>query len=341
MIITQTPFRMSFFGGGTDMESFFTKHGGAVLSTTFDKYCYVNVRHLPRFFDYSTELSYSRTERVTNIQDIEHPAIRNAMQMLNMQEIRLTYEADLPARSGLGTSSSFAVGMLSAFYALKGKYASKKQLADEAIYLERVLCDEAGGWQDQIAASYGGFNRIDFNTDGTYDVLPVIISPERKKKLNDNLMMFFTGFTRFSSDVQKANSSTLETQAEKENRLLEMLSLVDQAENILTNKNVDLDEFGKLLDHTWKLKRQTGSAVSTNNIDELYARGMAAGALGGKLLGAGGGGFLVFYVQPQYQKAVREAMNDLLYIPFKFEDGGSRVIHYTPETFVPLEDRGE
>lgn len=341
MIITQTPFRMSFFGGGTDMESFFTKHGGAVLSTTFDKYCYVNVRHLPRFFDYSTELSYSRTERVTNIQDIEHPAIRNAMQMLNMQEIRLTYEADLPARSGLGTSSSFAVGMLSAFYALKGKYASKKQLADEAIYLERVLCDEAGGWQDQIAASYGGFNRINFNTDGTYDVLPVIISPERKKKLNDNLMMFFTGFTRFSSDVQKANSSTLETQAEKENRLLEMLSLVDQAENILTNKSVDLDEFGKLLDHTWKLKRQTGSAVSTNNIDELYARGMAAGALGGKLLGAGGGGFLVFYVQPQYQKAVREAMNDLLYIPFKFEDGGSRVIHYTPETFVPLEDREE
>ena len=341
MIITQTPFRMSFFGGGTDMESFFTKHGGAVLSTTFDKYCYVNVRHLPRFFDYSTELSYSRTERVTNIQDIEHPAIRNAMQMLNMQEIRLTYEADLPARSGLGTSSSFAVGMLSAFYALKGKYASKKQLADEAIYLERVLCDEAGGWQDQIAASYGGFNRINFNTDGTYDVLPVIISPERKKKLNDNLMMFFTGFTRFSSDVQKANSSTLETQAEKENRLLEMLSLVDQAENILTNKSVDLAEFGKLLDHTWKLKRQTGSAVSTNNIDELYARGMAAGALGGKLLGAGGGGFLVFYVQPQYQKAVREAMNDLLYIPFKFEDGGSRVIHYTPETFVPLEDRGE
>ena len=335
MIITQTPFRMSFFGGGTDMESFFTKHGGAVLSTTFDKYCYVNVRHLPRFFDYSTELSYSRTERVTNIQDIEHPAIRNAMQMLNMQEIRLTYEADLPARSGLGTSSSFAVGMLSAFYALKGKYASKKQLADEAIYLERVLCDEAGGWQDQIAASYGGFNRINFNTDGTYDVLPVIISPERKKKLNDNLMMFFTGFTRFSSDVQKANSSTLETQAEKENRLLEMLSLVDQAENILTNKSVDLDEFGKLLDHTWKLKRQTGSAVSTNNIDELYARGMAAGALGGKLLGAGGGGFLVFYVQPEHQDAVRWAMRDLMYIPFEFEDGGTRVIHYTPETYEP------
>lgn len=339
MIITQTPFRMSFFGGGTDMESFFIKHGGAVLSTTFDKYCYVNVRHLPRFFDYSTELSYSRTERVTSIEDIEHPAIRNAMKMLDMHEIRLTYEADLPARSGLGTSSSFAVGMLNAFYALKGKYADKKKLADEAIYLERVLCEEAGGWQDQIAASFGGFNRINFNTDGTYDVLPVIISPERKKNLNDNLMMFFTGFTRFSSDVQKANAGTKETQEAKEKRYLEMLSLVDKAEQILTDKNTDLDNFGRLLDHTWKLKKQTGSAVSTNSIDALYEKGMQAGALGGKLLGAVGGGFLVFYVQPEYQEAVKEAMKELMYIPFRFEDGGTRVIHYTPETYVPLEDK--
>lgn len=339
MIITQTPFRMSFFGGGTDMESFFIKHGGAVLSTTFDKYCYVNVRHLPRFFDYSTELSYSRTERVTSIEDIEHPAIRNAMKMLDMHEIRLTYEADLPARSGLGTSSSFAVGMLNAFYALKGKYADKKKLADEAIYLERVLCEEAGGWQDQIAASFGGFNRINFNTDGTYDVLPVIISPERKKNLDDNLMMFFTGFTRFSSDVQKANAGTKETQEAKEKRYLEMLSLVDKAEQILTDKNTNLDDFGRLLDHTWKLKKQTGSAVSTNSIDALYEKGMQAGALGGKLLGAGGGGFLVFYVQPEYQEAVKEAMKELMYIPFRFEDGGTRVIHYTPETYVPLEDK--
>ena len=339
MIITQTPFRMSFFGGGTDMESFFKKHGGAVLSTTFDKYCYVNVRHLPRFFDYSTELTYSKIERVKNIQDIEHPAIRNAMKMLDMHEMRLTYEADLPARSGLGTSSSFAVGMLNAFYALKGKYADKKKLSDEAIYLERKLCQEAGGWQDQIAASFGGFNRINFNTDGTYDVLPVIISPERKKTLNDNLLMFFTGFTRFSSDVQKANASMKETQDVKEKRLLEMLSLVDKAEHILTDKNADLDDFGRMLDYTWKLKRQTGSAVSTNSIDALYDKGIQAGALGGKLLGAGGGGFLVFYVQPDYQKAVKEAMDDLLYIPFRFEDGGTRVIHYTPESYVPLEER--
>lgn len=331
MIISQTPFRMSFFGGGTDMESFFRENGGAVLSTTFDKYCYVNVRHLPQFFDYSTELSYSKTERVTNIEDIQHPAIRNAMKMLDMHEIRLSYEADLPARSGLGTSSSFAVGMLNAFYALKGKYADKRKLADEAIYLERVLCQEAGGWQDQIAASFGGFNRINFNADG-YEVLPVIISPERKKRLNGNLMMFFTGFTRFSSDIQKANAAG---RADKTTQLKEMLTLVDKAEQILTDKERELDDFGRLLDYTWQLKRQTGSAVSNTGIDALYAKGIAAGALGGKLLGAGGGGFLVFYVQPERQDAVRRAMHELLYIPFHFEDGGTRIIHYTPEDYVP------
>ena len=331
MIITKTPFRMSFFGGGTDMENYFRENGGAVLSTTFDKYCYVNVRHLPRFFDYSTELSYSKTERVTSVEEIQHPAIRNAMKMLDMHEIRLTYEADLPARSGLGTSSSFAVGMLNAFYALKGKYADKKKLADEAIYLERKLCQEAGGWQDQIAASFGGFNRINFNADG-YEVLPVIISPERKKQLNENLMMFFTGFTRFSSDVQKANASGKNN---KEKQLGEMFALVDEAEKVLTNKESNLDEFGRLLDYTWKLKRQTGAAVSTNSIDEFYEKGIKAGALGGKLLGAGGGGFLVFYVRPEHQNSVKNAMDNLMHIPFRFEDGGTRVIHYTPETYEP------
>lgn len=331
MIITKTPFRMSFFGGGTDMENYFKENDGAVLSTTFDKYCYVNVRHLPRFFCWSTELSYSQSERVTNINDIQHPAIRNAMKMLDMHEIRLTYEADLPARSGLGTSSSFAVGMLNAFYALKGKYADKKKLADEAIYLERVLCNEAGGWQDQIAASFGGFNRINFNANG-YEVLPVIISPERKKQLNNNLMMFFTGFTRFSSVVQKANASGKE---DKKAKLRMMYELVAEAEKVLTDKYANLDDFGRLLDTTWKLKRTTGAAVSTNSIDNLYAKGVEAGALGGKLLGAGGGGFLLFYVQPEKQDAVRWAMRDLMYIPFEFENGGTRVIHYTPETYEP------
>lgn len=331
MIITQTPFRMSFFGGGTDMESFFKENGGAVLSTTFDKYCYVNVRHLPRFFDYSTELSYSKIERVTDVEAIQHPLIRNAMKMLDMHEIRLTYEADLPARSGLGTSSSFAVGMLNAFYALKGKYADKKRLADEAIYLERVLCAESGGWQDQIAASFGGLNRINFTADG-YEVLPVIISPERKRQLNDNLLMFFTGFTRFSSDVQKVNR--LDDRG-KRAQLREMYLLVDEAEKVLTDKSGDLDEFGRLLDHTWKLKRQTGSAVSTDSIDGLYSKGIRAGALGGKLLGAGGGGFLIFYVRPERRESVMQAMSDLLHIPFRFENGGTKVIHYSPEQYGP------
>lgn len=332
MIITKTPFRMSFFGGGTDMENYFKEYGGAVMSTTFDKYCYVNVRHLPRFFEYTTELSYAKTERVTDVEDIQHPLIRNAMKMLDMHEIRLTYEADLPARSGLGTSSSFAVGTLNAFYALKGKFADKKRLADEAIYLERVLCNESGGWQDQIAASFGGFNRINFNADG-YEVFPVIISPERKKQLNNNLLMFFTGFTRFSSDVQKANK--LDDKS-KLAQLREMYSLVDEAEKVLTDKDADLDDFGRMLDHTWRLKRQTGAAVSTNSIDELYSRGTKAGALGGKLLGAGGGGFLVFYVQPEYRESVMQAMSDLLYIPFQFENGGTRVVYYSPEQYVPV-----
>ncbi len=333
MIITKTPFRMSFFGGGTDMKEFFSEYGGAVLSTTFDKYCYVNVRHLPRFFDYSTELSYAKTERVTDVEAIQHPAIRNAMKMLNMHEIRLTYEADLPARSGLGTSSSFAVGMLNAFYALKGKYADKKKLADEAIFLERNLCNEVGGWQDQIAAAFGGMNRINFNKDGTYDVIPIIIHPDRKKQLNDNLLMFFSGFTRFSSDMQKVNAVGY---AEKIVQLREMMKLVDEAEHVLTNKQSDLDEFGRLLDRTWRLKRQTGGAITTNSIDALYEKGIKAGALGGKLLGAGGGGFLLFYVKPEQRETVKEAMNDLLYVPFKFEDGGTRVIHYTPEVYEPM-----
>lgn len=331
MIITQTPFRMSFFGGGTDMPEFFRENGGAVLSTTFDKYCYVTVRHLPRFFDYKTHLTYSKMEYVNTYDEIQHPAIRNAMQYLDMHEIRMTYESDLPARSGLGTSSSFAVGMLNAFYSLKGKYVGKKKLADDAIYLERELCKEAGGWQDQIAASFGGFNRINFSGNG-YEVLPIIISPERKQQLNDNLLMYFTGFTRFSSEIQKANHVTAD---EKKQQLREMLSLVDEAEMVLTNKHSNLDEFGRLLDHTWKLKRQTGSKISTDTIDLIYQKAIAAGALGGKLLGAGGGGFFIFYVEPEKKAPVQQAMSQLMNVPFEFETSGTTVVHYTPESYEP------
>lgn len=333
MIITQTPFRMSFFGGGTDFPEFYKQHGGAVISTTFDKYCYVNVRHLPRFFDYSTELSYSKTERVTSTDDIRHPAIREAMKYLDMHELRLSYEADLPARSGLGTSSSFAVGMLNAFYALKGKYADKKRLADDAIYLERVLCNEAGGTQDQIAASYGGLNRINFSAEG-YTVNPIIISPDRKEQLNRNLILFFTGFSRFSSDIQASTRNAIE---DKGKQLLEMLDLVDEAERVLTTKS-NLNEFGRLLDHTWRLKRGITSQISTDSIDDLYRKAVQAGAVGGKLLGAGGGGFLLFYVEEDKRENLKKAMDHLLYVPFEFENTGTRVIHYTPESYTPREE---
>lgn len=328
MIITKTPFRMSFFGGGTDMPAFFKKYGGAVISTTFDKYCYVTVRHLPPFFKYTTELSYAKIERVKNIDKIKHPAVRNAMKMLDMHELRITYEADLPARTGLGTSSSFSVGLLHAFYALKGKHPDKKQLSDDAIRLERELCNEAGGWQDQIAAAYGGLNRISFHADG-YTVTPVAITPARKEELNANLMLFFTGFTRLSSEIQEAN-------AKRRNRTKEfktMLELVDRAQNILEDDSVDLDEFGYLLGETWKLKKKTGDKVSTDAIDGFYDRGIKAGALGGKLLGAGGGGFLLFYVRPENQPAVMEAMKKMMYVPFRFENEGTQIIYNSPEFF--------
>lgn len=329
MIITRTPFRMSFFGGGTDFSGFYNEHGGAVLSTTFDKYCYVTVRHLPRFFDYKTHLTYSKEEKVNSYEEIKHPAIRNAMQWLDMHELRLVYDSDLPARTGLGTSSSFAVGMLEAFYALKGKYADKRKLADDAIHLERVLCNEAGGIQDQIAASFGGFNRIDFSQDG-YNVNPVIISPERKKSLNDNLMLFFTGISRFSSDIQKTTEKSMK---DKTAELLKMYELVSQAEQILTDKNRDLDDFGRMLDYTWKLKRGIAEGISSDSIDDQYARAIKAGALGGKLLGAGGGGFLLFYVPREKHEDVKAALKDQLHVPFQFENEGTKVVFYQAEDY--------
>lgn len=320
---------MSFFGGGTDMPSYFNEYGGAVLSTTFDKYCYVNVRHLPRFFNYTTEVCYSRIEQVRDVDSIEHPAVRNAMRMLDMHELRITYEADLPARTGLGTSSSFAVGLLNAFYCLKGKYVDKRKLADDAIYLERTLCAEAGGWQDQIAASFGGLNKIVF-ADGGYDVYPVIVSPERKQRLNDSLLLYFTGFTRFSADVQKdVQSSGRDNRA----RLSRMRELVDESEHILIDKTADLDDFGRLLGEEWKLKRGTSEKVSTSDLDIIYEKAIKAGALGGKLLGAGGGGFMLFYVPEEAKTGVMRALEGLMHVPFGFENGGTRVVYYSPETY--------
>lgn len=334
MIITKTPFRMSFFGGGTDMPSFFNKYGGAVISTTFDKYCYVNVRHMPPFHPYISELVHNRFERVNTIDDIEHPLIRECMRLHDIHEIRLTYEGDLPARTGLGTSSTFAVGMLNAFCALKGKMMSQRELAEEAIRVERDILQEYGGWQDQIAAAYGGLNRINFS-DGEFTVSPIIISPERKRELDQNLMLFYTGIQRFSSEIQ---ADTFAKPIDKTQQLLDMLQLVDEAEKILCDKNTPLNEFGKLLDTTWKLKRGTGAKVSNGSIDELYNAAIKSGAVGGKLLGAGGGGFLLFYCEKEKQPLLIKALEKLMVVPFNFETGGARVLYYAPQEYSPRKD---
>ena len=325
---------MSFFGGGTDMPEFFNEHGGAVISTTFDKYCYVNVRHMPPFHPYISELVHNRFERVNHIEEIEHPLIRECMRLHDIHEIRLTYEGDLPARTGLGTSSTFAVGMLNAFCALKGKMMSKRQLAQEAIHVERDVLKEHGGWQDQVAAAYGGLNRIDFK-DGDFSVHPIVISPERKKEMDENLLLFYTGIQRFSSEIQ---ANTFAKPVDKTQQLKDMLALVDEAEGILCNKNASLNEFGKLLDTTWKLKRGIGAKVSNGSIDELYASAIKAGALGGKLLGAGGGGFLLFYCEKEKQNELKKAMEQLMIVPFNFENEGTQILYYNPQAYSPRKD---
>ena len=322
MIISKTPVRMSFFGGGTDFAEFYREHGGAVISSTFDKYCHVNVRELPEVFDYKTFLSYARIERVNSVSEIQHPAIRNAMEWLGLERIALNYDADLPSKTGLGTSSSFSVGMLNALYTMQGITKTKRELADDAIYLERILCNEEGGVQDQIAAAFGGFNRIDFSAEG-YTVTPLAIPEEKKKRLNSNLMLFFTGLSRFSFEIQKTTKAEM---GGKTAQLKEMLGMVDVAEKILIEPNGSLEDFGRLLNETWLLKRSISGSISTDFIDELYNKAMGAGALGGKLLGAGGGGCLLFYVPEEKQMQVRASLEGLHEVKFNFENDGTQII---------------
>ncbi|MBQ3045393.1 MAG: kinase [Clostridia bacterium] len=322
MIISKTPVRMSFFGGGTDFPEFFNRHHGAVISTTIDKYCHVNVRELPGLFEYKTYLSYAQIEKVNSTDEIRHPAIRNAMKWLELENICLNYDADIPAKTGLGTSSAFSVGMLNAFYTMQGIEKSKRELADGAIYLERTLCDEDGGIQDQIASAFGGFNRIDFSADG-YTVTPVEFAEGKKQQLNENLMLFFTGLSRFSFQVQKSTKKLLDKNTD---RLISIYKMVDEAEDILRNPNRSLDDFGLLLNETWIQKRGINSEISTDYIDISYQMAIDAGALGGKLLGAGGGGCLLFYVTPDKQAAVRSALSEMHEVKFKFENEGTKII---------------
>lgn len=314
--------RMSFFGGGTDFPEFFREHSGAVISTTFDKYCHVNVREMPDLFEYKSYLSYAKIEKVCSADEVQHPAIRNAMKWLGLEKICLNYDADVPAKTGLGTSSAFSVGMLNAFYAMLGEEKTKRQLADGAIYLERTLCNEDGGIQDQIASAFGGFNRIDFNEEG-YTVTPVTFCKGRKEQLEENLMLFFTGLSRYSFQVQKTTKKMLFRNTD---RLLKMLKMVDEAEDILTNPERNLNDFGYLLNETWLEKREISSEISTDYIDVAYKKAVEAGALGGKLLGAGGGGCLLFYAEKDRQEDVRKALSGMHEFPFRFENEGTKII---------------
>ena len=320
MLITRTPFRVSFFGGGTDYYEYFSEFGGSVLSTTIDKYCYLTIRKLPPFFEHKNQLTYSKIERFNETDEIQHPLVKAALEYMPTDRIQISYDADLPACSGIGSSSSFAVGLLQSLHALKDEYPDKMVLAKEAIHLERVMCNEGGGVQDQVAAAFGGLNRIDFTKDG-YTVTPVEISKERLDEFQSNLILLFTGFTRYSgiiaAEQQKSIPVTL-------NQLHEMKELVDKAENIL--KNGDLDDFGRLLDHTWQLKRSLSDYISNSEIDEMYAKAKANGALGGKILGAGGGGFMLLYVPKENQAKLIESFSDLKIIPFKFENEGTKII---------------
>ncbi len=323
MLIVKTPFRMSFLGGGTDMEDYYKEYGGAVLATTFDKYCYHIMRYFPPFFKHRGRLTYSKIEDFNSFDDIGHPAVREALRKYNMSDVQITYDADLPARSGLGTSSAFAVGLLNGIHSLRGEFVDKMNLALEAIHLERVLCNEEGGVQDQIECSFGGLNRMSFRADG-FDVSPVIMSNKRQKEFSDRLLLFFTGFVRFSGKIAHEQIGNIQ---QKLKQLHEMVGLVDEGVNILTGQG-SLTEFGKLLDYTWSLKRSLASSISNDELDAIYTKAKKAGAIGGKLLGAGGGGFMVFMVEPDKQTRVIEAMNGLLHVPFQFERGGTKVIYY-------------
>lgn len=313
---------MSFFGGGTDFSEYFEKYGGSVLSATFDKYCFVTVRDFPPFFDHKNQLTYSKIERFDSPDELSHPLVREALKYLHENGIQISYDADLPARTGIGSSSSFAVGLLNSIHTLRGKYTDKKQLATEAILLERVLCKEYGGIQDQIAAAYGGLNRIDFNKDG-FQVSPISISEERLEKLNSNLLLFFSGQSRFSSEIAKEQTSRT---AENTETLHKMKALVDEGEKILCSKS-SLDDFGELLDYSWKMKTTLANNITNDEINAFYETALKNGALGGKLLGAGGGGFILLYVPEKYQSKVKTALEKYMYVPFRFENDGSRILY--------------
>jgi D-glycero-alpha-D-manno-heptose-7-phosphate kinase len=329
MVITSTPLRISFFGGGTDYPVWYREHGGAVLSTTIDKSCFITCRWLPPFFEYHSRISYTKVENVRVNTEIQHPSVRACLQFLGIGEgVEVHHIADLPARTGLGTSSAFTVGLLHGLYALKNQMRDKHSLAMEAIKVEQDILKEAVGAQDQVSAAYGGFNRINFGTDGSVEVNRILTSGDRLVDLERHLALYFTGFSRIASDIAQEQ---LRLTPHKTRELEAMLSLVDEAETIITSPGRPLEDFGRLLHEGWSIKRTLTQRITNAAIDEIYEAGISAGALGGKLLGAGGGGFMVFFVPPERREALRERLKKLLCIPFKFSTRGSHVVVYEPE----------
>lgn len=326
MIITKTPFRVSFFGGGSDFPEFYKKNGGAVLSTTIDKYLYLTCRYLPPYWEYKHQFVYgSNNERVNAIDQIVHPSIRETMRFLEINcGIDLHYNTDVPARSGMGSSSSFTVGLLNSLYGIRGIMVSKDRLAKEAIHIEQELIGEPVGSQDQIAAAYGGFNHIVFNKDGSFEVQPIIIENSREKILNNHLILVFTGFQRYATEVEEDKINRIDVNNET---ICRMKNLTSQAIEILTT-NADIREFGALMNEGWLMKKRLSRKVSNPTIDDMYEKGLKNGAIGGKLLGAGGGGFLLFFVEPEKREKLVKSLGELISITFSFDKTGSQVIYY-------------
>jgi len=329
MIISRTPFRISFFGGGTDYPDWYREHGGAVLSTTIDKYCYISVRKLPPFFEHRFRVVYSIVENVQQTADIKHPAVRAVLEWMQVEAgLEIHHDGDLPARAGLGSSSAFTTGLINAIHALEGRRVSQEELANEALHVEQDVINEPVGSQDQLSAAFGGFNHITFRQDGSYQVNPLIVPRTRLELLQDHLMLLFTGISRLSTEVAAVTIANL---PQRETALQQMQQMVDQGIAILASPAVEITDFGRLLHESWLLKRSLADRVSSASIDDMYSAARAEGAIGGKILGAGGGGFLLLFVKPEDRARVRERLKTFIDVPFRFENSGSRIVLYQPD----------
>ena len=331
MIISKTPFRISFFGGGTDYPEWYHENGGRVLATTIDKYCYISCRHLPPFFEHKHRIVYSKIESVKTTEEIQHPVVRAVLSNLSITDgLEIHHDADLPARSGLGSSSSFTVGLINVLNALKGLQISKQDLAKQATYIEQEVLKETVGSQDQVLAAFGGFNRIDFHPYDSFNISPVIINKDLVEQLQSHMLLFFTGLSRFSSDIARDKVSNFTNRFQELTQIKEM---VDEGMSILQSPSTPIMDLGKLMHESWKLKRSLSDKVSTPKIDEIYETGIKAGAVGGKILGAGGGGFILFFAEPKNHKKIRERLKRLVHVAFNFENIGSKIVVYEPNGF--------